>query len=295
MKIFGKLMTLVALTLCMAVSALAASGVTTSTANIGGATAQVAYVTMGGNRAIVPAISNNSIHTDSQVSSVISTVKSGNVVAAINGGFFNSYYNSSAALSVATGNYPRVYSTIVKEGQVICAGGDIAAIGMDLLNTHASTRKTKRLFTLSTLTTATSRQRQSLPASFRRQTQSPQHVPVQEERTYRTTSSVLKSLRKSPTPSTVLSVPSLFRQAVRFVSWSSPTSSQTTRWYCSQEILLPRLRKNSNIRVRSRSTLSAKTEQLTTLNNFSESSPLVGFLFLCTFLDFNKNTVFCGS
>ncbi len=131
MKIFRKLLAVTALALCMAAPALAASGVTTSTANIGGATAQVAYVTMGGSRAIVPAISSNSIHTDSQASSVISTVKSGSVVAAINGGFFNSYYNGSAALSVATGNYPRVYSTIVKEGQVICAGGDIAAIGMD--------------------------------------------------------------------------------------------------------------------------------------------------------------------
>lgn len=131
MKIFQKLLVAAVLSLCVAIPALAASGVTTSTVNIGGASAQVAYVTMGGSRAIVPAIANNSIHTDSATASVISTVKSGNVVAAINGGFFDSYYNSSAALSVATGNYPRVYSTIVKEGQVICAGGDIAAIGMD--------------------------------------------------------------------------------------------------------------------------------------------------------------------
>ncbi len=131
MKIFRNLLITCVLSLCFAASAFAASGVTTATANIGGATAQVTYVTMGGNRAIVPAISNNSIHTVSQTSSTLSTVKSGSVVAAINGGFFNSYYNTSAAFSVATGNYPRVYSTIVKEGQVICAGGDIAAIGMD--------------------------------------------------------------------------------------------------------------------------------------------------------------------
>ncbi len=131
MKIFQKLLTVFTVSLCLAIPAFAASGVTASTASIGGATAQVTYVTMGGNRAIVPAIANNSIHTDAATPSVISTVKTGNVVAAINGGFFNSYYNNSAAKSVATGNYPRVYSTVVKEGQVICAGGEIAAIGMD--------------------------------------------------------------------------------------------------------------------------------------------------------------------
>ena len=117
--------------LALAAAVLAADGVTATTANVGGATAQVTYVTMTDGRAVVPAIANHSIHTDAAASAVIGSVKSGTVVAAVNGGFFNSYYNAGAALSVSTGNYPHVFSTIVSEGMPICAGGQIAAIGMD--------------------------------------------------------------------------------------------------------------------------------------------------------------------
>ena len=112
-------------------SVFAAGGVTQSTLNIGGTVANVIYIDMNvPNRAIIPAIANNSISTDAPASGVLSTVKSGTVVAAINGGFFDSYYDSSAVQTVASGNYPRVYSTILKEGKMLNAGGDIAAIGM---------------------------------------------------------------------------------------------------------------------------------------------------------------------
>jgi len=112
-------------------TSFAASGVTQSTLNIGGTVANVIYIDMNvANRAIVPAIANDSISTDAPASSVLSTVKSGTVVAAINGGFFDSYYDSSATQTVASGNYPRVYSTILKEGRMLNAGGDIAVIGM---------------------------------------------------------------------------------------------------------------------------------------------------------------------
>ena len=78
----------------LTVSAFAADGVTKTTESIGGATAQVVYVTMRENRAVVPAVANNSISTDAPAASVISAVKTGTVVAAINGGFFNSYNNN---------------------------------------------------------------------------------------------------------------------------------------------------------------------------------------------------------
>lgn len=122
----------IALAVSLSLSVSAASKVTCATINIGGATAKVVYVDMSvPKRAIVPLIANNSISTDAPASSIVSSASTGTVVAAINGGFFNSYYNANAAKTVSSGNFPRVYSTILSEGKMICAGGNIAAIGMD--------------------------------------------------------------------------------------------------------------------------------------------------------------------
>ncbi len=123
---------LLAIVFALIVHAFAANGVTKTTASIGGATANVVYVDMSANnRAIVPAVANNSISTDTAAGNIISGVKSGSVVAAVNGGFFNSYYNASAAMDVANGNYPRVFNTVISEGRVIANGGTVPAIGMD--------------------------------------------------------------------------------------------------------------------------------------------------------------------
>lgn len=116
----------------MSFTAYAATGVTRTTATIGGATAQVIYIDMNvQNRAIVPIYPSTGISTATAASSIIADVSTGNVVAAINGGFFDSYYDRNSSLTVASGNYPRVYSTILSEGKMLCAGGDVAAIGMD--------------------------------------------------------------------------------------------------------------------------------------------------------------------
>jgi hypothetical protein len=131
MKQLRNLLCLLALVLALTISASAADGVTVTTATIGGSTAQVVYVDLIDGRAVVPVIANNSMSTDAPASSVISSVKTGSVVAAVNGGFFDSYYNAGAPLSVATDNYPRVYATIYSEGRVINAGGQVAAIGID--------------------------------------------------------------------------------------------------------------------------------------------------------------------
>lgn len=131
MKHFPLALTFVSLIFAFSITAFAADGVTTGTATIGGSTAQVTYVTMTDGRAVVPAIANGQMSTDAAAASVIGTVDNGTVVAAVNGGFFDSYYNTGAPISAMSGNYPRVYSTILSEGQVVNAGGEIAAIGID--------------------------------------------------------------------------------------------------------------------------------------------------------------------
>lgn len=113
-------------------TAFAASGVTQTTAQIGGATANVVYIDMNvSGRAIVPIIANDSISTTAPASTMLSSVDNGSVVAAVNGGFFDSYYDASVSQTVASGNYPRVFSTMMMDGQMICAGGNVAAVGMD--------------------------------------------------------------------------------------------------------------------------------------------------------------------
>lgn len=108
------------------VSFASASDVTTSTASIGGSTAQLAYIEMTSGRQIVPVLANDSIHTDQPIRDIVDGID-GTVVAATCGGFFNSYYDESTGLSVPD-NYPQVYSTIVKDGKVISNGGTICAI-----------------------------------------------------------------------------------------------------------------------------------------------------------------------
>ncbi len=132
MKKISVLFLLPVMLFALSISAFAANGITKTTMNIGGSTANVVYVDMSvKNRALVSAVSNNSISTDTAAGNIVSGVKSGNVVAAVNGGFFNSYYNASAAMNVASGNYPRVFNTVISEGRVIANGGTVPAIGMD--------------------------------------------------------------------------------------------------------------------------------------------------------------------
>lgn len=128
------ILVIVAVAACVAlcVSAYSANSVTKSSVNMGGANANVLYVDMSAsNRALVPVVANGSMSTDAPAGNVLSTVKSGKVVAAINGGFFNSYYNASAGINFSNGNYPRVFNTVISEGRVVANGGNIPAIGMD--------------------------------------------------------------------------------------------------------------------------------------------------------------------
>ncbi len=62
---------------------------------------------------------NNSVVDDTKASNMISKNK---VVGAINGGFFNSYYNSGKAISFPD-NCAKVYATLIKDGRLINGGG----------------------------------------------------------------------------------------------------------------------------------------------------------------------------
>ena len=103
---------------------------------------------------------------------------------------------------------------------------------------------------------------------------------VREEKTSRTTSSVCRSSRRSPRPSTALSVPSLSRRDERFALWSSPRSSRTSVWFRSRERSVKRSRKSSNIPDRSRSTLSAKAVRQSSQSKFKNPTGSVCCLFL---------------
>lgn len=69
-------------------------------------------------------LGNDAIHSDESVSSIITS----DVLAAINGGFFDSYYSSGSALTFPS-NVPIIYGAIIKDGMLINAGGENNMIG----------------------------------------------------------------------------------------------------------------------------------------------------------------------
>ena len=69
-------------------------------------------------------LANDAMHSDENAKTMIDS----DVTYAINGGFFNSYYNSSAAISFPN-NSPRIYGAMIKDGHLINAGGDNNMIG----------------------------------------------------------------------------------------------------------------------------------------------------------------------
>lgn len=126
MKIFRKFLLLLGLTLALSVTAFAAE-VTSTTATIGGATAKVVYITLSDTTVVAPVVANGSVGTDAAASSIVSGAP-GKVVAALNGNFFNSYYDKSKPMDINTGNYARTFGAIINDGKMICSGGT-AAIG----------------------------------------------------------------------------------------------------------------------------------------------------------------------
>ena len=110
----------------------------------------------------------------------------------------------------------------------------------------------------------------TLVASFRQQTPSVQQDQAQDAKTWKTTLNVWKNWRRLQTPLRVLRNVMLYRLVVKSALWFVQTLSATIRCRLSQEILSIRLKQRWNILVRSRSILSAKTEQSITQNKEKE-------------------------
>lgn len=108
-----------AMTLALIPAAHAASGVTTGSGVASGS--QLVYVDMTGRTGDV-VIGSDGLHTDTAASSMVT-----GSVAAINGGFFNSYY--SGAGNIFPSNCAEVYGALVRDGQVLHAGDANNVIG----------------------------------------------------------------------------------------------------------------------------------------------------------------------
>ncbi|MCB6366471.1 phosphodiester glycosidase family protein [Intestinibacillus massiliensis] len=116
----------------MPVRAAAASGVVTDSPVIGDGAAKLVYITMDGNRTADVALANGSVHSAAASDALVNRVTwdgNSSVVAAVNGGFFNAYYNSGAAQSFPD-NCPRIYSTIVKDGVLVNGVGETNMLGV---------------------------------------------------------------------------------------------------------------------------------------------------------------------
>ena len=121
-----------------------------------------------------------------------------------------------------------------------------------------STVKAKPSFTPSRRTTETSKRRPPSPSSYRRPMPSPPPVPAPAARTSRTTSSVWRNSKRSPTPMAESRTPSLSRPVVRSESSSNPKRSMTIRWSSSRMTSHSGSRAKWNIPDRSRSMSSGR-------------------------------------
>lgn len=109
----------------------APAGVTSFTAKIGNGTAKLVTIQMKEGRTGEIALAGSSVVEDDSAQNLVSgkkQQKNTQLVAAVNGGFFNSYYNASKGLSYP-GNCPRIYNTIMREGKVVNAGGAKPVLG----------------------------------------------------------------------------------------------------------------------------------------------------------------------
>jgi len=101
-------------------------GVVTTTANIGGASAKLVYVDMSVQNRQGEAVVANQI-APSPASNLIKEVKDGNVVASMNGGFFNAYYKASSVKF--PDEYPKIYGTVISNGKVL-NNGNVSGPGL---------------------------------------------------------------------------------------------------------------------------------------------------------------------
>ena len=92
---------IVFLVLCLLATPIFAASVTVQQGTVGGNATYAVIDPVG--LELVPIVANNSVHTDESEESMIKSVN-GKVVAAINGGFFSSFYDHNKEVSVKSGN-----------------------------------------------------------------------------------------------------------------------------------------------------------------------------------------------
>ncbi len=108
----------------------ASEGVTYNRVKLNNNYADLLYIDMSEGRTVDVALSESKIHNDIDANTLINEPTKDNnstVVSAINGGFFNSYYNNPVSYP---SNYPQVYSSILRDGRLINGGGESNYFGV---------------------------------------------------------------------------------------------------------------------------------------------------------------------
>lgn len=102
-----------------------------STVRSGSRTYRLVSVPLDGSCTGQVVTAGGTVHTDQSAASLIQSAVAGTggtVVAAVNGMFFNSYYNASKGLSFP-GNVPLILTNLVQDGKAVSGGGEQNSIG----------------------------------------------------------------------------------------------------------------------------------------------------------------------
>lgn len=115
------------LMLCVVFVVPACASTASTTAKIGNSTAKLAYVDASKVTGEI-ALAYNSVVSDQNTKDIIAS-KGRKVAVAVNGGYFNAYYKPGNI--TYPDNCPRIYATIVKDGEIINNGSDqqVATLG----------------------------------------------------------------------------------------------------------------------------------------------------------------------
>lgn len=101
------------------------------TAAIGRKTAKIVSIPMTGAYVGRVVTASGTVHNTADAAALIKAAVDGTgetVVAAVNGMFFNSYYNTKAAVSFP-GNVPLILTNLVQDGKTIACGGEQNCVG----------------------------------------------------------------------------------------------------------------------------------------------------------------------
>ncbi|MCC8097059.1 MAG: phosphodiester glycosidase family protein [Eubacterium sp.] len=98
-------------------------GASVTSASVGGSSANIVYVDMVPGRMGEVGLANNSVASDEVADNIVKRQgNSYNLLASVNGGYFNAYYSGSG--TSYPDNCPRIYSTVITDGELINGGGN---------------------------------------------------------------------------------------------------------------------------------------------------------------------------